>query len=72
MDTWWIDKPHLLGSRNPTGADLERLTGDGFGVRVSLLCEEEQAPRYDIARATALGYVRHNIAVKDFCPPTVE
>ena len=72
MDTWWIDKPHLLGSRNPTNADLERWRRDDFGVLVSLLCEEEQAPRYDIARATALGYVRYNIAVKDFCPPTVE
>lgn len=71
MDTWWIHEPHLLGSRNPTNADLERLRGDGFRILVSLLCEEEQAPRYDIARATALGYVRHNIAVKDFCHPTV-
>jgi hypothetical protein len=72
MDTWWIDKPHLLGSRNPASTDLEQLRGDGFGVLVSLLCEEEQAPRYDIAYATALGYVRHNITVKDFCPPTVK
>jgi atypical dual specificity phosphatase len=72
MDTWWIDKPHLLGSRNPASTDLEQLRGDGFGVLVSLLCEEEQAPCYDIAYATALGYVRHNITVKDFCPPTVK
>ena len=72
MDTWWIDKPHLLGSRNPTDTDLEQLRGDGFGILVSLLCEEEQAPRYGITRATALGYVRYNIGVQDFCPPTVE
>jgi hypothetical protein len=72
MDTWWIDKPHLLGSSNPTSADLAQLRSDGFEVLVSLLCEEEQAPGYDIARAVALGYVRHNIAVRDFCPPTVE
>jgi hypothetical protein len=26
-----------------------------------MLCEKVRAPRYDIARATALGYVRHNI-----------
>lgn len=37
-----------------------------------MLYEEEQAPRYDIASSTALGYVRHNIAVKDFCPPAVD
>jgi atypical dual specificity phosphatase len=72
MDTWWIDKPHLLGSRNPASTDLEQWRGEGFGVLVSLLCEEEQAPCYDIAYATALGYVRHNITVKDLCPPTVE
>ncbi|MEW6246643.1 MAG: dual specificity protein phosphatase family protein [Nitrospirota bacterium] len=72
MDTWWIDRPHLLGSRNPTTTDLEQLRSDGFGVLVSLLCEEEQPPRYDIARITALGYERHNIPVQDFCPPTVE
>ena len=72
MDTWWIDKPRLLGSRNPSDADLERLRLDGFGVLVSLLCEKERAPRYDIARATALGYVRYNIPVRDFSPPTVD
>lgn len=72
MDTWWIDKPHLLGSRNPTSTELEQLRSDGFEVLVSLLWEEEQAPRYDIACITALGYERHNIAVQDFCPPTVE
>jgi atypical dual specificity phosphatase len=41
-------------------------------VLVSVLCEKERAPRYDIARTTALGYVRHNIAVRDFCPPSVD
>ena len=70
MDTWWIDEPYLLGSRNPSGSDLERLRRDGFSVLVSLLREKEQAPQYDIARATALGYVRYNIPVPDFSPPT--
>jgi predicted protein tyrosine phosphatase len=72
MDAWWIDEPRLLGSGNPTSTDLERLRGDGFEILVSLLDEEERAPRYDIARAAGLGYTRHNIAVKDFGPPTVE
>ena len=72
MDTWWIDSPHLMGSSNPTLTDLEQLRGGGFAVLVSLLKEEEQAPRYDISRVTALGFERHNIPVKDFCPPTVE
>jgi predicted protein tyrosine phosphatase len=72
MDTWWIDEPHLLGSSNPSDTDLARLRRDGFGVLVSLLCEEERAPRYDIARAIALGYARYNIAVRDFSPPTLD
>jgi len=72
MDAWWIDEPCVLGSANPTGTDLERLRGDGFEILVSLLDEEERPPRYDVARATALGYARHSIAVKDFRPPTVE
>jgi len=72
MDTWWIDEPILLGSRNPTGEDLERLRRDGFVVLVSLLREDQQPPRYDIKRVMALGFVRHNIPVEDFCPPTVD
>jgi atypical dual specificity phosphatase len=71
MDTWWIDNPHLLGSSNPTLADLEQLRRDGFEVLISLLKEDEQSPRYDVARAAALGFRRHNIPVNDFCPPTV-
>jgi atypical dual specificity phosphatase len=71
MDTWWIDDPHLLGSRNPALADLEQLRRNGFEVLISLLKEDEQSPRYDVARAAALGFRRHNIPVKDFSPPTV-
>src|SRR5262245_3384555 len=72
MDTWWIDEPHLLGSSNPSDTDLETLRRDGFGVLVSLLCEKERAPQYDIECATALVYLRHNIPVRDFRPPTVD
>ena len=71
MDTWWTDKPHLLGSSNPSDVDLEKLRGDGFGVLVSLLCEETQPPRYDVGRVHALSFERHNIPVGDFHPPTV-
>jgi len=72
MDTWWIDEPDILGSKNPTGADLEQLRGQGFALLVSLLREDEQPPRYDITRATTLGFARYNIPVKDFHPPTVD
>jgi atypical dual specificity phosphatase len=72
MDIWWIDKPNLLGSRNPTISDLKELRGEGFEVLVSLLNEKQQAPYYDISSATSLGYKRHNIGVSEYCPPTVK
>jgi len=72
MDTWWIDTPCLLGSANPTFADLEKLQRDGFGVLVSLLEEQKQPPEYDVAHVTALGWLRYNIPVEDFCRPTFE
>ncbi len=71
MDVWWIDEPVILGSSNPTTSDLEELRGQGFEVVVSLLREQEQPPNYDVARAVALGYERHNIPVRDFYPPSV-
>jgi len=70
MDAWWIDEPRLLGSCNPTTADLEKLRSEGFQMLISLLREDEQAPRYDARRLDSLGIVRHNIPVKDFHPPT--
>jgi atypical dual specificity phosphatase len=71
-DTWWIENPRILGSNNPTTAALEQLRRDGFDVLVSLLIEEEQAPNYDLAVIEEIGFVRHNIPVRDFNPPTVE
>ena len=71
MDTWWIDEPHLLGSRNPTDAELEQLRSNGFEIVVSLLRADEQTPGYDRERAMAAGYALHNIPVKDYCAPTV-
>ncbi len=72
MDTWWIDNPHLLGTRNPTIAILEQLRRDGFTVIVSLLKEDEQAPQYNLEQVAALGFARHNIPVQDFQPPTLD
>lgn len=70
MSIWWIDEPFLLGSNNPTDADLEGLRHDGFKVVVSLLDENEQSPRYDPGRALVVGYMRHNIPVRDFHAPS--
>jgi len=72
MDTWWIDEPHLLGSRNPTDADLEKRRRDGFGVLVSLLEEADEAARYDVARVRALGFLWHNIPVNAYRAPSVD
>ena len=72
MGTWWIDEPFMLGSSNPSDADLERLRPDGFRVIVCLLEENQQPPRYDHARVRALGYERHNIPVRDFHAPSIE
>lgn len=72
MNAWWIDHPQVLGSDNPTTADLQRLRREGFEVLISLLQEEEQATNYDVADAREMGFVRHSIPVRDFNPPTVE
>ena len=72
MGTWWIDKPFLLGSRNPTDADLEHLRQEGFSVLVSLLMEDERPPGYDAGRAVDSSFTRHSIPVKDFHAPTFD
>ena len=72
MDSWWIDRPRILGSSNPTNEDLAQLRREGFEVIVSLLQEEVQATNYDVATATEMGFRRHSLPVKDFNPPTVE
>jgi hypothetical protein len=59
MDTWWIDNPHLLGSRNPILADLEQLRRDGFEVLISLLKEDEQSPRYERRTRRGFGFYKN-------------
>jgi atypical dual specificity phosphatase len=71
MDVWWIDEPNILGSCNPSTEDLEELRRQGFDVVVSLLREQEQPPRYDAAHVHELGFVRRNIPVQDFQPPSL-
>lgn len=65
MDTWWIHNPHLLGSRNPTLADLQQLRRDGFEVLISLLKEDEQSPRYT-SHAPRLWVLEKSIAGSEF------
>ena len=52
----------LLGSRNPTLTDLER---DGFEVLISLLKEDEQSPRYDVAEALGFRKIYRQLGIPD-------
>jgi len=72
MDGWWIDYPRVMGSPNPSTADLEELRRQGFEIVVSLLREEDQQPNYDLAKAKAIGLIRFSIPVKDFHAPKVD
>jgi protein-tyrosine phosphatase len=72
MKTWWIDKPRLLGSKNPSNTELKKLRDDGFEVIISLLNVKQQAPRYNISYAISTGYERYKFEVCDFYPPLVE
>ncbi len=69
---WWIDEPTLAGSPNPTDDELTALRGRGFATIVCLLDPGEQAPNYDVARAGAVGFRRHEIPIRDYGAPTME
>jgi protein-tyrosine phosphatase len=71
MATWWIDEPGLMGSANPTDADLESMRASGFSTIVCLLDLDEQTPRYDTRRAAEAGCEWHNIAIRDFTAPSI-
>ena len=64
MDTWWIDNPHLLGSPNPTLADLEQLRRDGFEVLISLL--KDAIARVREARRHAVETREQEAALREF------
>lgn len=71
MSTWWIDKPVLMGSSNPTDTELEHLRSGGFTLVVSLLDEAHQPPMYNPQRLEQLGLRRVNIPVADFQAPSL-
>jgi atypical dual specificity phosphatase len=70
MPTWWIDEPGVVGSGNPTDADLGPLRAFGFSVIVCLLDLDEQTPRYDTRRAAEAGWEWHNIPIRDCSAPS--
>lgn len=71
MATWWIDEPILLGSSNPSDAELESLRLSVFSVLVCLLDLQEQTLQYDVDRGISAGWEWHNIPVRDFKAPSV-
>ncbi len=76
MQTWWIDRPRVLGGTNPTYADLKRLRASRLAAKtddilVSLLDETEEPPNYDPKMAQGLGYRRYSIPILDFHAPTI-
>jgi atypical dual specificity phosphatase len=72
MSVWWIDEPFLLGSSNPSEAQLQGLYGQGLRIVISLLDDTEQPPRYDPRHAMALGFTRYSIPIPDFGTPSLD
>ena len=51
MNDWWIHKDCILACANPTDKELDDLRAQGFVVVISLLDEQQQKPRYNVADA---------------------
>ena len=65
MNDWWIHKGCVLASANPTDKELEDLRAQGFAVVISLLDEQQQKPRYNVADAERAGWVRHVLPIPE-------
>ena len=70
MSRWWIDEPIVMGSSNPSDADLRDLRAQGFATLVCLLDPTEQSTNYRKEEAGMLGYSLREIPVRDFHPPS--
>ena len=71
MAQWWIDNPLILGSSNPTAAQLKTLFSEGFRTIISLLDEKQQSPNYDVSEIEKIGFKRYYIPIKDGTAPTL-
>lgn len=71
MAEWWIDNPLILGSSNPTTAQLKALFSEGFKTIISLLDEKQQPPKYDVSEIEKIGFKRYSIPIKDGTAPTL-
>ncbi|MFZ2958121.1 MAG: dual specificity protein phosphatase family protein [Candidatus Ozemobacteraceae bacterium] len=71
MSPWWIHKPFLIGGSNPTECRLMQVRGEGVNLVISLLDEKTQPLKCPVERLEAMGFIRHNIPVPDFTPPSI-
>ena len=72
MNDWWIDRGRILASGNPTDKELEDLRAKGFAVMISLLDEQQQQPRYNVADAERAGWVRHVLPIREGEAPSLD
>ena len=72
MNDWWIDPGCVLACANPTDKELEDLRAKGFAVMISLLDEQQQQPRYNVADAERAGWERHVLPVREGEAPSLE
>jgi len=72
LNDWWIDPGRILPCANPTDKELEDRRGQGFAVMISLLDEQQQKPRYNVADAERAGWERHVLAIREGEAPPLD
>ena len=72
MNDWWIHKGRILACANPTDNELRHLRAQGFAVMISLLDEQQQQPRYNVADAERAGWERHVLAIREGEAPSLD
>jgi len=72
LNDWWIDRGRILACANPTDNELRHLRAQGFAVMISLLDEQQQQPRYNVADAERAGWERHVLAIREGEAPPLD
>ena len=72
LNDWWIHKGRISASGNPTDKELEDLRGQGFAAVISLLDEQQQKLRYNVADAERAGWVRHDLPIREGEAPSLD
>ena len=61
-----------MACANPTDKELEDLRGQGFAAVISLLDEQQQKLRYNVADAERAGWVRHVLPIREGEAPSLD